>query len=94
MHLVFKFGDKDKHNIKIHCDVNDKIGDVITKFHEKHGRKYTKVIIDGDVISTADYKKTLSQLEIEDEDCIQVRDWKTSFNKIFSLQKFDFLHLD
>ena len=74
MHLVFKFGDKDKHNIKIHCDVNDKIGDVITKFHEKHGRKYTKVIIDGDVISTADYKMTLSQLEIEDEDCIQVRD--------------------
>ena len=74
MHLVFKFGDKDKDNLKIHCDVYDKIGDVITKFHEEHGKRYSKVIIDGDVISTADYEKSLSEFDIQDEDCLQVRD--------------------
>ena len=73
MHLVFKYGNKDKDNLKIHCDVSDKIGDVITKFHDEHGKIYSKIIIDGDVISTADYKKSLSELDIEDEDCIQVR---------------------
>ena len=73
MHLVFKYGGKDKDNLKIHCDVSDKIGDVIAKFHDEHGKIYSKIIIDGDVISTADYKKSLSELDIEDEDCLQVR---------------------
>ena len=87
MHLVFKFGEKDKDNLKIDCDVTDKIGDVIIKFHEEHGKRYSNVIIDGDVISTADYEKTLSELGIQHEDCLQVRDWKTTFNKKFSLPK-------
>ena len=60
--------------MKIHCDDNDKICDVITKFQEEHGKGYSKVIIDGDIMSTADYEKSLSELEIEDEDCLQVRD--------------------
>ena len=74
IHLVFKYGEKDTHKLQIHCDVTDKFGDVITKFHEKHGKKYSKVIFDGDVIPTADYKKTLSELDIDDEDCLEVRD--------------------
>jgi len=74
IHLVFKYGEKDIHKLQIHCDVTDKIGDVITKFHEKHGKKYSKVIFDGDVIPAAAYKKTLSELDIDDEDCLEVRE--------------------
>ena len=55
---VFKFGEKDIHKLQIGCDVTDQIGDVIEKFHVKHGTKYSKVIFDGDVIPTSDYKKT------------------------------------
>ena len=83
-HLVFKYGDKDIQKLQIHCDVTDKIGDVIEKFHEKHGKKYSKVIFDGDVIPTADYKKTLSELDIDDQDCLEVREWKKSLTARFT----------
>ena len=37
-------------------------------------------------MSTADYEKSLSELEIEDEDCLQVRDWNLFSTKFFHCQ--------
>jgi len=71
--VVFKYGEKDMHKLQINCEVTDEIGDVIEQFHQKHGKKYSKVIFDGDIIPKSDYKKTLSELDIDDQDCIEVR---------------------
>ena len=46
------------HKLQINCEVTDEIGDVIEQFHQKHGKKYSKVIFDGDIIPKSDYKKT------------------------------------
>ena len=61
------------HKLQIYCNPIDKIGDVLEKFHEKHGKKYSKLIFDGDIITVSDYIKTLSELDIESEDCLEVR---------------------
>lgn len=71
--IVFKWGTKESEKIEIDCEETETFRSVASKFAQKTNIEAQSFIFDGDRISEGEFVKTLKDLDIDSEDCIEVR---------------------
>lgn len=70
--IVFKWGTKESEKVEIDCEETETFRSVASKFTQKTKIQAQTFIFDGDRISEGEFIKTLKDLDIDCEDCIEV----------------------